>query len=82
MSNRLDPDQARYFVGPDVGAHCLQGLSAGNSTDTMGEKTLVTLSIFLLEKAKDYLNLHWLPRPLDKSVYLKHMLWNTQEPSQ
>ena len=28
MSNSLDPDQARRFVGPDLGQNCLQRLSA------------------------------------------------------
>ena len=28
MSNSLDPDQARRFVGPDLGPNCLQMLSA------------------------------------------------------
>ena len=28
MSNRLDPDQARRFVGPDLGPNCLPKLSA------------------------------------------------------
>ena len=28
LSNRLDPDQAQHFVGPDLGAICLQRLSA------------------------------------------------------
>ena len=32
MSNRLDPDQARRFVGPDLGPNCLQMLS----TDDIG----------------------------------------------
>ena len=27
MSNSLDPDQARHFVGPDLGLNCLQKLS-------------------------------------------------------
>ena len=26
MSNSLDPDQARRFVGPDLGPNCLQRL--------------------------------------------------------
>ena len=26
MSNSLDPDQARNFVGPDLGPNCLQRL--------------------------------------------------------
>ena len=28
MSNNLDPDQVRHFVGPDLGPNCLQRLSA------------------------------------------------------
>ena len=28
MSNSLDPDQARRFVGPDLGPNCLPSLSA------------------------------------------------------
>ena len=28
MSNRLDPDQDRRYVGPDPGPNCLQRLSA------------------------------------------------------
>ena len=27
----LDPDQARHFVGPDLGPNCLQRLSADNT---------------------------------------------------
>ena len=33
MSNSLDLDQARHFVGPDLGPNCLQRLSAD---DTLG----------------------------------------------
>ena len=32
VSNRLDPDQARHFVGPDLDPNCLQRLSADNSS--------------------------------------------------
>ena len=28
VSNSLDPDQARHFVGPNLGPNCLQKLSA------------------------------------------------------
>ena len=31
MSNSLDPDQTRCFVGPDLGPNCLQRLSADNT---------------------------------------------------
>ena len=32
MSNSLDPDQARHYVGPDLGPYCLQTLSAIEDT--------------------------------------------------
>ena len=32
MSNSLDPDQARHFVGPDLGPNCLQRLSADDTS--------------------------------------------------
>ena len=32
MSNSLDPDQARHFVGPDLGTDCLQRLSADDTS--------------------------------------------------
>ena len=33
MSNRLEPNQARYFVGPDLGPVCLQNLSADDTRE-------------------------------------------------
>ena len=32
MSNSLDPDQARHFVGPDLGPNCSQMLSADDNS--------------------------------------------------
>ena len=32
VSNRLDPDQDRHSVGPDLGPNCLQGLSADDTS--------------------------------------------------
>ena len=32
MSNSLDPDQARLFVGPDLSPNCLQKLSADDTS--------------------------------------------------
>ena len=32
MSNILDPDQGRLFVGPDLGPNCLQRLSADDTS--------------------------------------------------
>ena len=32
VSNTLDPDQARHFVGPDLGPNCLQTFSADDTS--------------------------------------------------
>ena len=32
MSNNLDPDQDRHFVGPDLDPNCLQRLSADDTS--------------------------------------------------
>ena len=39
MSNSLDPDQDRHFVGPDLGLNCLQKLSAD---DTSRQRVVMT----------------------------------------
>ena len=41
MSNSLDPDQARRFVGPDLGPNCLPRLSA----DVTGKQRVMGKSI-------------------------------------
>ena len=47
MSNSLDPDQDRHFVGPDLDQSCLQRLSAGLSKEIIRIKVKF-LPIFLL----------------------------------
>ena len=51
VSNSLDPDQARHFVGPDLGPNCLQRLSADNIkyyflADTLAEDDFIWLQLF------------------------------------
>ena len=41
MLNSLDPDQARHFVGPDLGPNCLQILSADIAGKELNTKQLV-----------------------------------------
>ena len=41
VSNSLDPDQARLFVGPDLGPNCLQRLSADIAGKELNTKQLV-----------------------------------------
>ena len=45
VSNSLDSDQARLFVGPDLGPNCLQRLSAGDDTSRQNANTTVTCQI-------------------------------------
>ena len=41
VSNSLDPDQARHFVGPDLGPNCSQRLSADIGGKELNTKQLV-----------------------------------------
>ena len=41
MSNSLDPDHARHFVGPDLGPNNLQRLSADMAGKEINTKQLV-----------------------------------------
>ena len=41
VSNSLDPDQARHYVGPDLGPNCLQRLSADTAGRELNTKQLV-----------------------------------------
>ena len=78
MSNSLDPDQARHFVGPGLGPNWLQRLIA-DDTSRQRVKNVIYNS-------QQTICLKWLfnIRPPDKIVYLKkyclipqpkHMLW-------
>ena len=58
MSNSVDSDQARHFVGPDLGAYCLQRLSADDKSRLAGKelnteqllaKTLAKVNFKLLQ---------------------------------
>ena len=52
-SNSLDPDQARSFVGPDLGPNCLPRLSA----DDTGKAYLISsVLIFSLGKGQNNCN--------------------------
>ena len=43
VSKRLDPDQDRHSVGPDLVPNCLQRLSAGDTTFLLARKDLIEL---------------------------------------
>ena len=42
VSNSLDPDQVRHFVGPDLDPNCLQRLSADKKAAPSGQRVLFT----------------------------------------
>ena len=47
MPKSLDPDQARHFVGPDLGSNCLQRLSADIAGKELNTKQLVETTFWL-----------------------------------
>ena len=66
VSNSLDSDQARHFVGPDLGANCLLMLSA--------DDTEVFFSIFrnkpMMNRTNSYKKIFWNLRPSTASVIM------------
>ena len=44
VSNSLDPDQARLFIGPDLGPTCLQRLSADDTCNAYGSTLFAYIS--------------------------------------
>ena len=65
MSNSLDPDQARRFVGPDLGPNCLQKCQ---------QMTKVATS---WERVKSQYVLLWIDK---KNVYFDSLLYQTMSP--
>ena len=41
VTNNLDPDQARHFVGPYLGPNCLQRLSAEDSGRQIVHRSII-----------------------------------------
>ena len=57
MSNNLNPDQARQYVGPDLGPNCLQKVSrCQKSSLAWKELHLSSLNVHLLSVHISYLN--------------------------
>ena len=56
VSKSFDPDQARHFVGPDLGPDCLQRLSA----DIAGKVKYKTTCLYFLAKTLAKVNFIWL----------------------
>ena len=48
VSNSLDPDQTRHFIGPDLGPNCLQRLSADNKSCPWRAKSLIQNNLLIL----------------------------------
>ena len=50
--NRLDPDQARRFVRPDLDPTCLQRLSADDTSRQRGELKIKSYYLFIRSRPK------------------------------
>ena len=47
VSNSLDPDHARPFVGSDLGPNCLQRLSADDESRRQWAKSLIQINLLI-----------------------------------
>ena len=48
MSNSLDPDQARRYVGPDLGPKCLQNFQQTTLEGSVKYQNLVCADSFII----------------------------------
>ena len=60
VSNSLHPDQARHFVGPDLGPNCLQRLLADNKSHPKGAELNTKQLVDTLAKTLAKVNFIWL----------------------
>ena len=51
MSNSLDPDQDRHFVGPALGPNCLQKCSADEKSHCQLEKRVARVACLVIFRA-------------------------------
>ena len=49
MANRLDLDQARHFVGPDLAPNCLHRLSADDISRNRDPENLIILFVYQVQ---------------------------------
>ena len=54
VSNSLDSDQARHFVGPDLGPNCLQRLSADDTSIETKSWILIDVYIKIISRQHLY----------------------------
>ena len=66
MSNSLDPDQARRFVGPDLGPNCLPMLSAD---DTGKQRVKLVLNRLIPKLHVSF----WVSEPRHEKTNILHM---------
>ena len=53
MSNGLDADQDRHYVGPDLGPNCLQRLSAEDKVAANKERVKLIHSVLWIKNSVD-----------------------------
>ena len=63
----LDPDQARHYVGPDLGPNCLQRLRVKNKCNKDAMLKLLNYSLFVIfiavvfqQMSGDFINQIWM----------------------
>ena len=77
LANRLDLDQTRHFVGPDLGPNCLHSLSAdGNSRKKRDPENLIILFVYQVQMMEFHGNYKSIGTEIYRDVTVIWSLWN------
>ena len=70
VSNRLDPDQARRFVGPDLGPICLQMLNVSTDDKNVTDEEMINKMHYSIPMYQAVIQLVCTYKPIYQCSYL------------
>ena len=76
MANRLDLDQARHFVGPDLDPNCLHRLSADDKRRNRDPENLIILFVYQVQMTEFHGSYKSIGTEMNRDVTVIWSLWN------
>ena len=76
MANRLDLDQTRRFVGPDLGLNCLHSLSADGNSRKRDSENLIILFVYQVQMTEFHGSYKSFGTEIYRDVTVIRSLWN------
>ena len=76
VANRLDLDQTRRFVGPDLGPNCLHSLSADGNSRKRDPENLIILFVYQVQMTEFHGSCKSIGTEIYRDVTVIRSLWN------